>query len=383
MDFHRIVKKCMRKYSIPNLGVVLISSDVNEINCYNLPDYEKTTSKTRWQIASLSKNISATCLCDILQFNEDLLELKPKDYFPEAKFSDDIVTDNANVADCMSHTTGIEVEAGSELIDRGYNREEAYKTFRFYPLRGFRSTFNYCDLVFTLGFETVCSSLGKTMDQQLMEFFKKYNLKSTNFNTDNIIPQYDIEGNVYTQTESVKEFIPAGGIVTTLKDLKTLIYIHLNQTISTLDVMYEPIIKSGDSIYSPNGEHYGIGTAIVQLKNNVVLFHAGFFETGIATIILYDVENRIGVGILSNKVNPIIQGLAYYYYLKLLGKCEETCIRYYTKTVEYQQKILDEISCPVPNCDMIDSCNKIFYGKYYNDTYGWLLIGSNSVTIGQ
>lgn len=80
-----------------------------------------------------------------------------------------------------------------------------------------------------------------------------------------------------------------------------MIKLHLKppKWIPFIDVIYEPVIKSG----SVNGDYYGIGTCISNVLDNIVFFHPGLLTTGVATMIFYDIKNQIGIGILSNSFN--------------------------------------------------------------------------------
>lgn len=306
----------LEEYSIPGLGLTIISSRENIQKTYgvvNKASREKPDQNTLWQVGSVSKHISATCFAWMQgnpseKINEESLSVE---------FSEDFVTSEVTVRDCMSHTSGISPENDALQINCGYDRYTAYSSFKYKKNEGFRENFMYCNLAFTLGFEKACLSKYASYTEALEEFFLDVGMYSTECDTgkykNRIASEYNLYGeeNKYAHTN---EYAPAGGVATSLKDLTTFLKLHLRPPRWLKNsVIYEPVIKTGT-------RSYGMGTSITSIEDNIVYYHNGMLTTGVTSTVLYDIRNGIGIGIVTNSVNPITYSLAVYLYSLLISK---------------------------------------------------------------
>lgn len=308
-------------YSIPGLGVTILSPQENIRKTYG------NSGNSLWQVGSVSKHISATCFAwmrgnSSQKINGENLSVE---------FSEDNVTSKVTVRDCMSHTSGISPENDMLQLNCGYDRYTAYSSFKYKKNEGFREKFMYCNLPFTLGFEKACLSKYASYTEALENFFLDVGMYSTECDT----RKYkDRIASGYAHTN---EYAPAGGVATSLKDLTTFIKLHLRPPDWLQDsVIYKPVVKAGN-------RWYGMGTSITYIEGNTVYYHNGLLTTGVASTILYDIKNQIGIGILTNSVNPITYSLAVYFYSLLIGKNEELAENTRRENTEAFEKNLSSI----------------------------------------
>jgi CubicO group peptidase (beta-lactamase class C family) len=138
---------------------------------------KKHTKDTLWQVASLSKNITVTCLAWLQGVNVD----NPINDNGSIKveFSTKVVTENMNIRDCMSHTTCAPPQIAKLPITYGYSKRSAYKIFKYCENYGFKNKFQYTDMAYTLGFENAASINNKGIVEQLEDFFQVAGLNET------------------------------------------------------------------------------------------------------------------------------------------------------------------------------------------------------------
>lgn len=364
------VRQLMKEFDIPGLGLTVISPDLSFEKTYGVTNKitrEKPTINTLWQVASLSKHVSATCLA--------WLEVDPytriNNSRTQVEFQDKLVTRNVNIRDCMSHTSGAPPE-GEFLIEinTGYSRKTAYNSIVTKPNVGFRLNFNYTNIVYTLGFEKAARILNLSYFEALERFFAVVGMTSTECDTDKykdrIATQYSLSGSEHKFAHT-NQFAPAGGVATSVKDLTTFLRLHLNPPRWLKNsIIYEPVVESPP----PNNDFYGLGTCLVRyIRNNLVYYHNGLLTTGVASIVFYDIKNQIGISVVSNSTNPAIQALAIYIYYLLMDESEE----------QAEQALQTNLDIIVPLLDGIEGCslelppNKLYSSKFdgnYKSTSG-------------
>lgn len=331
----------------------------------------------------------------------------------DIKFNNKFITENINIRDCMSHTSGLNDSPVSILGLYGYDTNTIERSFRYYQNEGFRTLFHYNNNIFSLGFETACKIVNETIESQFRDFFNKFNMNDTTTNLRAIqaskkrVTSYLVEDGTSTPTQPFNQttFIPAGGVASTLTDMMKFLKIHLKQQIKGLDRIYSKVVISGP----PNGEYYGIGTAIEYPLLNPVYFYPGLYGTGVAHIVLYDIKTQIGIVILTNSVNPVPDPLVFYIYLQLLGYTDLANKVYDERLALAEEEIAGVFSCetvrtyfknPPIECSKSDKncdCNKCRHDDimakinvcssepmvFHNDKYGKLVIENGMITVGK
>lgn len=118
------------------------------------------TADTVFQIASISKSLSATGISAAIQQSDGALSWHTpvKELLPDFRFSDEIVTNLATIGDTFSHRTGLATGAGDDLEDIGFDREVILEQLQYLPLDDFRSSYNYSNFGITVGAEAVANS---------------------------------------------------------------------------------------------------------------------------------------------------------------------------------------------------------------------------------
>lgn len=436
----RKIENAIEEFGIPGLGLVVISPKFSTIRTFGYADIQtkrRIDKNSLWQLASVSKNISATCLAWMVEKGgvrytsrvNSQLDNRSRHHNDNdnnntigriVRFKDDFVTKNVNIKDCMSHTTGLGTEVTKTLGIYGYDLNTIYNSFKYHDNVGFRTLFYYNDEAFTLGFQTACCLLNNNVHGEFKEFFENFDMNDTTTDIEDIrasknrVISYIVNDNGATPTQpfDISFFTPAGGVASTLSDLHKFLQIHLQQKIKGLNEIYSKVVVSGQ----PNGKYYGIGTAIENFGENNIYFHEGLYLTGVSHIVLYDITNQIAIVILTNSVTAVPGPLAFYIYLYLLGNIDLAETVYTTKLSRGEELLASlqcttsqtyfkhpaaycsngssreynhESQCTCKNCKQ-DALNKRLLNictrssmTFYNDKFGQISIRDMRITVGR
>ena len=117
--------------------------------------------ETVFQIASVSKSLSATAVSAAIGQGALTWETPVSDLLPGFALSDPYVTEHATVGDFFSHRTGLDTGAGDDLEDLGYGREYILDHLDMLPLDAFRSSYHYSNYGITVGAEAAAAAVGE------------------------------------------------------------------------------------------------------------------------------------------------------------------------------------------------------------------------------
>ena len=307
------INQIMSISDIPGLGIAIVSPTATKTATFgvsNLSTGKQIIDSDIWQLASVSKNISATAVAWLTQINPSV----EFDTLVGNHFNSEAQNKSVTVADCLSHTTGLPTMAGSTMATYGYSWTDILKTMKSYPDSGFRYEFHYGNESLTLGVNAAAQPAKISSSTLLTEFFKASGMRNAtvDYNTiqassQMVTSHVRINGKLSpSRAFDQRAFIPAAGVAASLNDMEVYLKIHTEKLLPDLDKLYVPIVKSG----VPNGEYYGLGTAISKVTGETVYLHNGLYATGWSSVIMYSPEHKIGIAIMTNSVNPVPQALA-------------------------------------------------------------------------
>src|SRR5262249_36018524 len=114
---------------------------------------EPITPETVFQIASLSKPISATLVAAVVGDGTTTWDATISSLTPGFALSDPYVGDQVTIRDLLCHRSRLPAYSGDPLVFTfGYDRDECLRRLRSYPLATpFRTTMAYCNLGLSAG----------------------------------------------------------------------------------------------------------------------------------------------------------------------------------------------------------------------------------------
>lgn len=139
-----IARKGLDATGVPGMAIAVVYQDeIVFAEGYGVREAGTETpisADTVFQIASLSKPLSATAVSAVIAEGGVSWETPISDLLPAFSFSDPIVTETATIGDAFSHRTGLYTGAGDDLEDLGFDRDTILERLRLQPLDAFRST---------------------------------------------------------------------------------------------------------------------------------------------------------------------------------------------------------------------------------------------------
>ncbi|MDD2770700.1 MAG: serine hydrolase, partial [Bacteroidales bacterium] len=248
------------------------------------------------------------------------------DHLPDFRLYDPWVTENYLVQDIMNHKTGFQPQAMDVIPALGYGRDDLYRMFRLVkPTYSFRTTYAYCNALYTIAARIVEKYTGLTWEEAIEEYIfkplemnhsttgKDHYFSAENFaygyrlnKTDNglkLTPRDDREDS-YDWMQAVS---PAAFIMCNANDMGQWMKMWLNKgkygekqilTEETVDYLFSP-----QTICSWDQERvvlYAQGWRVEQGVQGKLINHTGLAGGYTAWVVLVP-EMNLGVSVLMNQ----------------------------------------------------------------------------------
>jgi CubicO group peptidase (beta-lactamase class C family) len=323
-----IVKKVKDASNVPGFAVAVVhGGKVVFAGGYGLRDNRDDSSEVRsttiFQVASVSKSISATVAAIAMtkdrSFDWDTPVSKLWDGF---HLNLDYVSGNATIGDFFAHRSGLPMAAGDELEDLGFARNEIVGSLWMVPLDPFRISYHYANFGTTIGAEAVAraekqpwESLAKSVlfDPLGMgassylhkDFMAAGNNRALLHNrvADNVFqPLYDRDPD---------QQAPAGGVSSTVEDLAKWMILLLADGKYEGQPLIDPKIlqaaltaqsvtyrgETPDTRVSAYGYGFNVG---VNANGRTTMGHSGAFLLGAGTTFQILPSADVGIVVLTN-----------------------------------------------------------------------------------
>ncbi len=154
-----MVDDLMKKSGIPGMAVAVVHGGktvyAKGFGVKDVRSGDKIDPDTVFQLASLSKSLSATVVAQQVGANAIGWDTPIVSKLPWFALSDPVVTRMVSVGDMFSHRSGLPDHAGDMLEDLGYDRRYVLERLRQLPLDPFRISYAYTNFGLTAGAEAV------------------------------------------------------------------------------------------------------------------------------------------------------------------------------------------------------------------------------------
>lgn len=275
---------------------------------------------TVFQLASVSKPISATVVAALIGEGKISWDSKISDLDPNFQMYDDYVSRNLTIRDLFAHRSGLPEHAGDLLEDMGYNRQQVLHQLRFQkPESSFRSHYAYTNFGLTEGAVAAAKAYGFSWeDASSLKLFKSIGMNSTSSRyVDFAAHSNKALGHVRVDGEWTQKYIrqpdaqsPAGGISSSVNDISRWLRLRLSngkfegkQIIAEKPLLetQHPQILTGFSPLNGLPGFYGLGMNVsYDEQGRLRLGHSGGFALGNATAISLVPKEELAVVVLTN-----------------------------------------------------------------------------------
>ncbi|TIX95279.1 MAG: serine hydrolase, partial [Mesorhizobium sp.] len=275
---------------------------------------ETVDADTVFQIASLSKPVSATIVAALVSDEIVSWDTKIADLDPAFRLSEPYPTSELTVRDLFSHRSGLPGTAGDDLEDIGYDRAEILRRLRFVsPSSSFRAGYSYSNFGLTEGAVAAAKPTGKPWEEVAEEkLYGPLGMVSTSSRHADFIKHAN-RAALHVKVDGVwaakvkrdpDAQAPAGGVSSTARDLSQWVRLVLGNGVyagetlikaDALDQTRVPLMARGKNPVSGGESFYGLGWNVEFGRHGLSWGHAGAFSVGARTLVTLFPEEKLGI----------------------------------------------------------------------------------------
>ncbi|MEO8779641.1 MAG: serine hydrolase [Rhodanobacter sp.] len=281
---------------------------------------EKVDTATVFQIASLSKSLTASVIAvevskGVVSWDDPVAR-----YLPGFKLSDPYVTAHATIGDFMAHRSGLPHAAGDDLEDLGFGRAQIISRLREVPLDAFRDSYHYANFGTTIAAQAVAAAAHmpwETLAAQAL--FKPLGMHSTSARHADYLARSDravlhaFEGGqflpLYDRNPDAQA--PAGGVSSNVLDLAQWLEFLLTgngangkplaSRASLLAALSPHSFSREPAALSDRPSFYGYGFNVgINAGGRTTFGHSGAFLLGAGTAFQVLPSADLGIVVLTN-----------------------------------------------------------------------------------
>lgn len=290
------------------------------------------TPDTLFAIGSTTKAFTAATVGALV--DDGLLEWERplRDYLPEIRLADPVVTDRLTVLDLLSHRSGL---PRHDLVWLGHpdrSRAESIRRLRFLPLsKDLRQQFQYCNIGYLVAGYIVETLSGVPWEQYLRtRLLTPLGMSRSNLSVQEMMADADHSG-AYERRDGVirpvaqrpvTAMAPAGAINSCARDLTRWLLAQLGgghidgQAVMSADTVrrqHEPhTVLPEDRTFPESSRHaYGLGWMLGRYRDHRLLEHGGGID-GFLTACMLLPDDGIGVAVMTNTTSSVMAQVVAY-----------------------------------------------------------------------
>jgi CubicO group peptidase (beta-lactamase class C family) len=355
------------------------------------------TADTLFAIGSTTKAFTAATVGALV--DDGLLEWERplRDYVPDVRLHDPVVTDRVSVVDLLSHRSGLPRHDLAWVGHPDLSRAELVRRLRFLPLsKDLRQAFQYCNLGYLVAGHAVEVLTGVPWEDYLRtSLLTPLGMDRSNLSVGDMEADPD-HATAYERRRGavvrvpqrpVTAMAPAGAINSCASDMARWLLAQLNggeldgkavMSADTVARQHAPyIVLPDDQTFPASTRHaYGLGWLIGRYRDHRLFEHAGGID-GFQTECMLLPDHGIGVAVLTNTSSSAMAPVVAYRVLdELLGlepfdwfstfKSRFDAIRGGVREAREARRVVPDAPLPRP----LDA----YAGEYRHPGYGTLTI---------
>ena len=319
------IEDLLEQSGVPGAAVTIVFEDdvvfAEGFGVREVGENDAVGPDTVFQVASLSKPISATAIAGLVGDGVVAWDEPIIDHLPDFALADPYVTENVTIADMFTHRSGLPEHAGDLLEDLGFDRREIFDRLVDEPLTPFRTEHHYTNIGLTAGAEAAAVAAGGSWEGVIEDrLFEPAGMANTSASfsdyidaADRAVPHMldDDGGFTVGEQRNADEQSPAGGVSSTAVDLGTWMRIQLGEgnlgdepivdPVPLLDMQTPLSLSNPPRSPSAHSAFYGLGLGVSVDDDGFVRWsHSGAFLLGTGTNVLFVPGQQLGVSVLTN-----------------------------------------------------------------------------------
>jgi CubicO group peptidase (beta-lactamase class C family) len=343
-SIERFVNEQLAAWEVPGCAIAAVrDGDVVLAAGWGRRDLETglpATSDTLFAIGSVTKAFTAATVGALV--DDGLLEWERplRDFLPDLRLHDPVVTDRLTVVDLLSHRSGLPRHDLAWLGHPDRSRAELVRLLRFLPLsRDLRQAFQYCNLGYMVAGHLVEVLSGTPWEDYLRtRLLTPLGMDRSNLSVDNMRADPD-HASAYERRQGVilpvpprpvTAMAPAGAVNSSAADMARWLLAQLGggqidgravMSPGTMARQHAPhMVLPEDPTFPASTRHaYGLGWLIGQYRGHRLTEHGGGID-GFQTECMLLPDDGIGVAVMTNTSSSAMAPvLAYRVLDELLG----------------------------------------------------------------
>lgn len=309
--------------AVPGLAIAVVHDDkIVFLRGFGLREagkQEAVDADTVFQIASLSKPVSATVVAALVSDRVVSWDSRIADLDPAFRLADPYPTSELAIRDLFAHRSGLPGTAGDDLEGIGYDRAEILRRLRFVPpSSSFRAGYSYSNFGLTEGAVAAARPTGKSWEEVAEEkLYRPLGMASTSSRHADFVKHANraalhikVDGAWAAKIERDPDAqAPAGGVSSTAGDLSQWVRLVLGDGVyagkpliaaDALAQTHVPLMTRGKNPVSGGESFYGLGWNVEFGRHGLSWGHAGAFSVGARTLVTVFPEEKFGIVILAN-----------------------------------------------------------------------------------
>lgn len=324
-----VVERTLKTFDVPGIAVAVVKDGkVIHSKGYGVKSIitkEKVNENTLFGIASNSKAFTSASLAMLVDEGKIKWDDKVTKYLPEFKMYNDYVTNEFTIRDLLTHRSGLGLGAGDLMIwpdGSDFKAKDIIQNIQYLkPVSGFRTKYDYDNLLYIIAGEVVHKVSGKTWNEFVeTRIFEPLEMKNTGStwnrlkDTSNVIvPHVPIDGKLKVITRYKNQtFDAAAGIYSSVNDMSKWAIMQLNNgkfgdkklfSEKEHTEMWTPQTLMPNRTTAPYNslfKSYGLGWQVTDVKGKLQVSHTGGLE-GIVTQVTLIPELQLGIIVFTNQ----------------------------------------------------------------------------------
>jgi CubicO group peptidase (beta-lactamase class C family) len=320
-ELEALAKAAVANGDVPGLAIAVVHGDevifLKGFGHREAGKPEVVDADTVFQIASLSKPVSATVVAALVSDGIVSWDSKIADLDPAFRLADPYPSSQLTVRDLFSHRSGLPGTAGDDLEDIGYDRAEILHRLRFVPpSSSFRAGYSYSNFGLTEGAVAAATPTGKPWEEVAeLKLYRPLGMASTSSRHSDFVKHTNraalhvkVDGAWAAKIERDPDAqAPAGGVSSTARDLSQWVRLIIGNGVyagktliasDALDQAHVPLMARGS--VSGGASFYGLGWNVEFGRHGLSWGHAGAFSVGARTLVTVFPKEKLGIVIVTN-----------------------------------------------------------------------------------
>ena len=320
------LEESIEQTRVPGLAVVVVHQGKTVYKkAFGVKKFDSTIpvdTNTVFRIASVSKGFSAVLTGLLVADSLLSWDNKVHQLLPWFSLKSKSHTDSLEIQHLLSHTSGLQYQAYTTLVEEGWERDEIIKKLKDVRLiSDVGALYSYQNVAYSVVEPVIEQITGRTFQDVMKErIFKPLDMNDASITYDTFVEGENIasphiyrgRGNFLKIKISPTYYnvAAAGGVNASISDMEDWLKAitgHKQEVVPqrVLDKLFAPFVRTSlkgrafRNLDRSAKAYYGLGWRIVHLPQDTVVYHGGY-ANGYRSGIAFSPKEDIGICVLTN-----------------------------------------------------------------------------------